>query len=173
MKSFVKTAAALLLAASSLMCLAACGKPVEEPVVKPAVDVDVFELADSIAADCKFDDTSLAKIDDKDFILTFFSIDSDLVADSNGKQVAAYVAASTPEMIICLKAVDASSAQKIYDDSIKPFISGYIDGYASYGPEQVPKLESAVAVLNNGYMIIVVCADNSAALTYVNGKLGN
>ncbi len=172
MKKTLKFLAAAL-AVLLLMGMVACGDDTPGDENAP-LSFDVTELASEIYSGCSFSDTSLAMVEDRDFALdSLLNVDPALVADGEGgKEVCVYIASATPEFIICIKAVDQDSAKTLYDGSIVPFVEYYIEGYSSYGPEQVPKLENAYVLVEDGYVIVVVSDDSSSTARFINDKLG-
>ena len=174
MKNTVKTAALLLLALVFALGAFACNKkPSGEPdkTEAPAKDYDVDELARKIAEGCTFEDEYLALLEDRDFSLKTRNIDAALVDGPEGsKQAAIYASSSTPEMVVCIKAADEASAEKVLE-AVKTLINDYATNYSTYGPEQVEKLESAVEVVRGRYVIVAVTAQNQAAETFINTVL--
>lgn len=174
MKNLFKAAALVLIAAFCLAGALACNNPEPQPSNPDAnkiIELNVDEIASSIARNCSFEDQYLALVEDRDFSLQSFGIPAELVAGESGsKQAAIYVSASTPEMIVCIKAADESSVGQI-EDAVKARINDYINNYTTYGPEQVQKLESAVSTVKGNYVVFAVTADNSAAADYISGIL--
>lgn len=169
MKKALSTIVSLLMLAAFALCLAACGGSGSNA----EKTFDVNELAKSIYENCSFDDTGLALTPNPEFtVCTVYGADAALIAGEEGaKKAAAYVTAS-PEMIICIEAVDAASAQKLMAEAMEPVIETYIHDYSNYSPAEVSKLESAVKIVEGKYVIVAVTADNAAAETYINGLLG-
>ncbi|MBO4562801.1 MAG: DUF4358 domain-containing protein [Clostridia bacterium] len=166
-------------AASAAACKGGDPKPIDTndntaaPATQaPAKDLDVDELAKSISENVPFEDEYLTLVEDREFALKFYKIDPALVAEKDGvKQVAVYSASSTPEMIVCVKAVDEASAEQVLEP-IKALLKYYAENYTNYGPEQVQKINSAVEVIDGCYVIVAVSNDNTAAGKYIDGLLG-
>lgn len=134
-------------------------------------DYNVDEIADAIAQNVSFEDQYIAKIEQRDFALNLYSIEPTLVADKDGaKEAAVYISGSSPEMIVCIKAVDADSAQLVLE-AVEGLINTYITNYTNYGPEQVSKLETAVKIVKGQYVFVTVSNDNTAAANYINDLL--
>lgn len=173
MKKHLITIVSIVLCIVMTAAFSACsgGKP--QTVVPAPGSLDVNALAKAIHEGCTFEDTALEASPNAEFVFgTVYGADNKLVAGEDGaKSVAVCNASSSPEMIICAEAVDAASAQKLMDDTIKPLLSTYINDYTNYGPEQVQKLKSAVTKVVGTYVICVVSADNTKAETVVNGLL--
>lgn len=165
-KTFI-TIVSVLMAAVLAFGFAACAGQ------KGPKEFDVEALAADIFANCKFDDADLAKSDDSEFtVCKVCNADPALIAGETGaKKCAAYVSAS-PEMIICIEAVDEAAAHKLMDETFAPLIKSYIEEYTNYSPEEVSKLKDAVKIVDGKYVIVVVCADNAQAETYVNAHPG-
>ena len=165
--AFVSFVIAAVMAVS--FCACSGGK---QPAVPAPGSLDISGIATRIFNDCTFEDTSLVASPNPEFVLgTVYGADNKLVAGEDGaKSIAVYNTSSSPEMIICAEAVDAASAKKLMDESIKPLIDNYINNYTSYGPEQVQKLKSAVTEVAGTYVICVVSADNAKAAEVV-GRL--
>ena len=69
---------------------------------------------------------------------------------------------ATPEEVAVFRADNAYSAQALCDLA-QARIDQQTASYASYAPEEVPKLETAVVRTVGDYVIVCVCADNAAA----------
>lgn len=172
MKRIVIAALAALLILTA--CFAACGPKTPDPEdnkAKPITEINVNDLASKLASSCSFEDEYLALVEDREFSLQTYGIDPALVAEKDGvKESAIYVSASTPEMIVCVKAADEEAYSKI-ESAVKARIEDYINNYTTYGPEQVEKLKSAVMEQQGLTLIAVVSNDNSAARDTLAGLL--
>ncbi|MBQ7061321.1 MAG: DUF4358 domain-containing protein [Clostridia bacterium] len=73
------------------------------------------------------------------------------------------VSAASPEAVFVIGARDAAAAKSISNGPIKNWIADYREGYSSYGPEQVPKLDSCVNMTAGRYVFVIVSNDNAAA----------
>ena len=168
MKKTLLTLVSLLMAAVFAFGFAACSGAAKTK------SFDVDALAADVFKNCKFDDADLAKSGDSEFtVCQVCNADPALIAGETGsKKAAAYVAAS-PEMIICIEAVDEAAAQKIMADTFEPLIKTYIEEYTNYSPAEVNKLKDAVKIVEGKYVIVVVCADNAQAEAYINAYPGN
>ena len=176
MKKSSITIIAIVMTAALALCFAACGSGEQNTGndAKPAKTFDVVELAKNIYDNCTFDGYGPELSSDPEFtVCKVCGADPALIAGEEGaKKAAAYVAAATPEMVICVEAVDKDAAQKLMDDTFTPLIEGYIHDYTNYSPAEVAKLESAVKIVEGNYVIVVVSGDNSAASAYIAGLLG-
>ena len=81
------------------------------------------------------------------------------------------VSASSPEAVFVIGAKDAAAAKSISQGPVKDWIAAYRKGYESYGPEQVPKLDSCVNMTAGRYVFVVVSNDNAAAKKSLTGLL--
>ena len=176
-KSFIAIVSLILIAACAF-CVG-CGEK-KEPETPPSVHVpepgslDVTALANTICASCKFDDSGLAASPDSEFVMcTVYGTDPALIAGETGsKKVAVYNSSASPEMIICVEAVDADAARSIMEGTITSLLDDYITNYTNYGPEEVTKLTTAVKEQRGTYVILAVTADNTAAQGVVYNLLG-
>lgn len=170
MKNIVKIISCVLLIAMLTVSFAACGSSENGPKNNEGQTKKVFDvkkLAKDIAENCEFEDQYLAAVEDPNFILTLNNIEAGLVAEENGvKQVANYVSSAYPEMVFVAKAVDDAAAEQIYL-AMKKVITAYIENYTNYGPEQVEKLNTAVARTVGLYVIIAVTNNNTSAANYI------
>lgn len=155
---------AIMLLISVLASLLACAGG--------AINVDVEQTFNSLMEKCQFDEPLVA-IDDKEHAMNLLKIDGSLVAveDSN-PQIAFANSAATPEMILIIKANSAADAKALNDGAVADWIKYYHDGYSDYGPDQVPKIDSAVHELRGEYIFLVISADNAAAAKTLNELIG-
>ncbi len=111
-------------------------------------------------------------LDNPEFAAEALKIDTADLNIVDGKPELFYaVSASSPEAVFVIGAKDAAAAKKISDGPVKDWIKVNRDGYASYGPEQVPKLDSAINRVAGRYVIVVVSSDNTAAKTKLTSLL--
>ena len=178
MKKTLISIVSFLLIAACALCVG-CGEK-KDPEVPPSMHVpepgslDVTALANSIFTKCRFDDSGLAASPDSEFVMcTVYGADPALIAGETGaKKVAVYNSSASPEMIICLEAVDADAARSLVDGVITSLLDDYINNYTNYGPEEVSKLTTAVKEQRGTYVILAVTADNTAAQGTVYDLLG-
>lgn len=173
MKKF-RTIIAILMALAALFSLAACSKEGKKEEEQPpkARDYNVAEIAKGIYENVRFDDEYLVETPAIDRTLCeYYHVDASLIAEKDGaKEAVVYVPSAGPEAIICFKAVDESAANTAME-AIKGRIADDTEGYKTYGPELVPKLETAVEVVKGSYVFVIISADNAAAETYLEGVL--
>ncbi|MBO4847638.1 MAG: DUF4358 domain-containing protein [Clostridia bacterium] len=175
MKKFFKIliCALLVIAFAALAaCKAKDPKPVDTNTPAPAKEYSADELAKAIFDNVPFEDEYLTAVEDREFAMKFYGIDPALVAEKDGvKQIAVYTSGSYPEMIVCVKAVDEASADKVLEP-IRKLIETYINNYTNYGPEQISKLETAVVVKDGANVTVAVTNDNSAASSFIKDYIG-
>ena len=82
-----------------------------------------------------------------------------------------YNSSASPEMVICIEAVDVDSARQIMEGALAAMLEDYITNYTNYGPEEVSKLTSAVKEQRGTYVILAVTADNANAETVIGDLL--
>lgn len=136
----------------------------------PVVNVD--ETFNALMEKCEFDEPLVAH-EDRAFAMQLLKIDSSLVAVEDSKpQIAFANSAATPEMILIIKANSEADARTLNDGAVADWIKYYHDGYSDYGPDQVPKIDSAVHELRGEYIFLVISADNTAAARTLNELIG-
>ena len=163
----------VILAAAFALSFGCSGKQPEVPpsqYVPEAGSVDVADMAKRICENCKFDDTGIEASPNSEFVMcSVYGADAALIAGEEGaKKVAVYNSSASPEMIICLEAVDGNSAYQLTEGALKAMLEDYITNYTNYGPEEVTKLTSAVMEQRGTYVVLAVTADNAAAADYIN-----
>ncbi len=139
-------------AAVAALVLSACGSSAE-------IDINALS-ADLMSSDIfseKLDEVSSSVIEKR------LSIDEDQVAEIFG---AAGTKAVVDEFAI-IKLADGASAADV-EKGIENHIEKQKDSYASYKPEEVPKLEDYVLVSSGNYEILVVSDDSSKAKEIIN-----
>ena len=144
--------------AGALLCtvLTGCGSSAEAPAPADAIK--------SLQSELTFTDqmTDL----DSEGACRFYDLDATLVADS-----AAYVGSgATAESLAAFTAKDSDSADQLVE-ALGAFVDGWIEGYSSYKPEEVPKLESAVIDRQGETVVFCVTDDNAAAKDAVQAVL--
>lgn len=103
---------------------------------------------------------------DNESACRFYDLDEELVTDG-----AAYVGSgATAESLAAFTAKDSDSADAIVE-ALGTFVDGWVEGYSSYKPEEVPKLESAVIDRQGETIVFCVTADNDAAKDAVQAVL--
>lgn len=135
-------------AAVFTLLLTACGAKKELP--------SVGEMTDTLQEQVTFTDEIIRK--NKDETITFYNIDSELVADA----AALVGSGATAEMLSVWQAQDEQGAEKIAE-TLKGFNADWKEGYADYKPAEVPKLETAIVRQEGTCVIYAVTAENDAA----------
>lgn len=155
----IKTAAIILAIVSMAFCFTACGtsnKAVQN--ANTNTEVDIAKVAQEFLDAKVFDDlNNFAKVDDK-IAKKRLSLED---ADVSQMVYHAGTKAVVDEVII-VKSPNADSAKKVkaaFDKHLK----SQKDGYSSYGPDQVPKLDKAICKTSGNYAILVVAKDDAKA----------
>lgn len=117
---------------------------------------DVNATADTLNEKLSFGET-LEK-SSAEALYSLFGIDSSLCTD------AAYYAGSgaTADEIAVISCIDSNAANTVLD-AVNSHLKYLEDGYSSYGPDQVPKIQSA-AVITSGNTVIMCICDNPDAV---------
>ncbi len=121
---------------------------------KPAADVDIELLAESIVETVVFDD-DLAVIEDS-MIPMLYDIDGYVDA------VLYKGSGATAEEVAIFQMGSDSDAKDAYEDA-KAHIESQIKAYENYMPGEVARLEEAVVRRDGCYVSVVVSADPDAA----------
>ncbi len=142
----------MLAAMMAAMLLASCNEQ--------AKDVDISALASQIVGEVAFDDT-LSEID-RDMISMLYSIDgyTDAVLYKGS--------GATSEEVAIFKMETTDDAKAALDEA-KEHIQSQIEAYESYIPEEVSRLEDAVARQDGCYVSVVVSGDPAAAEKLLDG----
>ena len=161
MKNTVRIIAAVMLAVIAAAFMTGCtGNNTQRDYV-------VTDLSKKIFDNCSFEDEYLAEVEDRAFALNLYDIDASLVAEENGvKQSSIYLSSAYPEMIVCVKAVDANAAKGV-EEAMRALINNYIQNYSNYQPAQINKLETAVIRTAGEYVVVAVTNDNAASAKYI------
>lgn len=75
------------------------------------------------------------------------------------------------KLLSVIEAVDAAAAESISKGAVKEWIDYNAEAYASYGADQVPKLENAVNQTNGNYVFVIVSNDAPAAQSFLNAQI--
>ena len=157
---------AIALIVLSVCALAACGGD------KYAnIKLNVSGIGANLVKLCRFEYTPDV-IDDPSVAASTLKLDESMLNTVDGKPEIFYaVSAGYPEAVFVIGAKDAASAKSISEGPIKDWIKFNREGYESYGPDQVPKLDSAVNTVAGRYVILIVSNDNAAAKNTLTGLL--
>lgn len=143
----MKKAIILILAAVISLSLFGCDK---------SKDYDANALADALNAGLEFGE-ALEK-SEPDVAYSIYSIDSELCTDA-----ALYLGSgATADEIAVFNCKDKDSVEKI-NVAVKDRLDYLLDGYSSYGPSEVPKIENA-EVITAGLTVIVCICENPDAV---------
>lgn len=149
MKRFRKAAAFLLLAAMFVLA-AGCGKKDTET----AIDIDGLSKA---LSEKLMGDDILTEID-ADYMAELYAIESANVA----KFHVLLSSGATANEIAVFECVDKTAAEAV-KTGVEARIQDQIDSYATYIPEEVPKLEAAKVYVKNQFVAVCVSSDADQA----------
>lgn len=90
-------------------------------------------------------------------LYSLFGIDSSLCTD------AAFYAGSgaTADEIAVISCVDSNAANTVLD-AVNSHLKYLEDGYSSYGPDQVPKIQSAAVITLGNSIVMCICENPDA-----------
>lgn len=163
--NILKIASAFVLVAAMLI-FCACGKDYSK------LKLDVNSIGINLINNCSFQVTPEA-VPNADAAISQLKLDeTKLAKNADGSFRLFYsVSASTPEVVIVIEAVDAAAAEGISKGAVKEWIDYNAEAYASYGADQVPKLENAVNQTNGNYVFVIVSNDTPAAQSFLNAQI--
>lgn len=141
-----------------ILALAACGNGGQ------ALSLDVDSAAEQMAVQGSFDEP-LEKIGG-DIAMKIYQLEPDAVA---GSAVYTGTAAVVDEVSVW-EARDAA-AVKTVEQAVRARLESQKESYASYRPEEVPKLDAAVIVSKGNYVALCVSKDSEKAKTVLEGLL--
>ncbi|MBO5648638.1 MAG: DUF4358 domain-containing protein [Clostridia bacterium] len=170
------TSAALLLA-MMLFAVSCTDTPTQNPddststdtstSITERVPLELGVLARALADTCTFSEP-LTQNDAylKNHLYGFSAQADNMVACT------AYVPAGiTPEEVLVFEMKTADAANTIAD-MLRGYVTYQETQYGSYKPEEVPKLDDAVIVVDGTFVVYVVSTDNAAANKTVSDLLG-
>lgn len=152
MKKIIST---FLCAVMCLLCVAGCG------TIK---EVDLNSLCSEIMA---------AQIFDEDLtqVKTSVTLKRLSLEEADVEECISYAGTkAVVDEVVLIKAVSPEAAQNVLS-SLEKHIALQQKSYASYRPEEVPKLDSAVSVCEGNYVMLVVSNDNQKAEEIVNNSI--
>lgn len=121
---------------------------------------DAGTLADLIYSNTKFDDM-MTKVPSAS-VIKIYGLPSEYCGDC-----AIYVSTgATPEELAVFEVNDSCTADVIIE-ATNARIAKQTEGYSSYAPKEVPKLDSAVVYSGSGFVVVCVSADNAAAAEFI------
>ncbi|MBQ7838339.1 MAG: DUF4358 domain-containing protein [Clostridia bacterium] len=140
---------AAVLAALIMLTLFGC--------TKEAKTYDANKLADALNAGLKFGET-LEK-SEAEVAYSIYAVDESLCTDA-----ALYLGSgATADEVAVFNCVDETAAEKV-KNAVDDRLDYLLDGYSSYGPAEVPKIESA-AVITEGVSVILCICENPDAVS--------
>ena len=146
----MKKILALVLALAAMLIVSGCGGNA------PAKEIDINEVVDALENQITYQD-SLSPLTD-DMFNSVYMLDASLI-----KNAVAYVSTgATAEEIIAIELTDESAA-----DTVKAAMEDHLvylkEGYADYGPQEVPKIEDAVLTVSGKYVFLSISDDSAKA----------
>ena len=144
----MKNIIAVILTAFLMLFLFGCGN---------AKIYDVNELADSLNSNLEFGE--ILEKTDAEIAYSIYGVEPELCTDA-----ALYIGSgATADEIAVFNCTDSTSVEKV-TEAINNRLDYLIEGYSSYGPAEVPKIEAA-KVINEGNTIIVCICENPEAVS--------
>lgn len=147
----------------SLLALAACGAETDKQTTEPAAQTAIAAAPQSaqewlafLGEKLPFDD----QMSETDRAAAIYGItDEDGYTGDTAMLISTM---ATPEELVVLKADAVYPAQTLVELA-EARLAQQKESYASYAPQEVPKLDSAVVKTCGDYVIVCVCADNTLA----------
>ncbi len=164
MKKFVS----LLICAILVLTMAACGASDNNGQTEAgkaentAAALDIKALGEYVMNNVSFDE-KLEEIDEQ-ACKNIYGIDADC-------SVCSYSAGSRPERFAAFEAKNAEDLEAIRT-AVNDYVKYLHDGYSDYGPDQVPKIDSAVIMEKGNVLIFCISADNAAAKEAISNFIG-
>lgn len=138
----MKRISAIIIAFAIILCVGGC--------VNEAANYDANITADTLNSGLTFGE-ALEK-STADAAYSIYGIDPSLCKDA-----AIYVGSgATADEIAVFNCVDAESAKTVLE-AVNSRIEYLKEGYSSYGPDQVPKIESATVITSAETVILCIC----------------
>lgn len=144
------------------------------------VKLDVFEVGNTLLENCAFelheDGVTVIKPDviDGEHALRLFGIDSALVAQKDSKyRVFAALRADNPETVLVIEANSAADAKSISSGAVDATIKSYKEDSIRYGQEDMVKINGCINRVEGNYVFLVICSDNAAAKTLLDGIISD
>lgn len=148
----MKRISAIIIAFAIILCVGGC--------VNEAANYDANITADKLNSGLTFGETLEKSTADAAY--SIYGIDPSLCKDA-----AIYVGSgATADEIAVFNCVDAESAKTVLE-AVNSRIEYLKEGYSSYGPDQVPKIESATVITSAETVILCICENSET----VNGIL--
>lgn len=166
-----KTVSIILAAFCLCSVLASCSKDGEPQDTKPQTqastqdntpkEIDAEDVAKTLLDECTFEGT-LDKIDPAAIGVVYPGLPADAKA-------AVYMPGVTcADEVAVFTSADTAALEKC----VKDHVAEQREGFASYMPEQLTKIDYAVIITKNGAVALVISDDAAAAKTAVEKALG-
>lgn len=150
----MKKISAFIAALALVFCFGGC--------TKEAINYNANSAADALNASLTFGETLEKSTSDAAY--SIYGIDPALCSDA-----AIYVGSgATADEIAVFNCIDENAVNTVLE-AVNARIEYLIEGYSSYGPDQVPKIEAASVITSAETVIMCIC-DNPEA---INGILGS
>ena len=138
----MKRISAIIIAFAIILCVGGC--------VKEEANYDANITADKLNSGLTFGETLEKSTADAAY--SIYGIDPSLCIDA-----AIYVGSgATADEIAVFNCVDVESAKTVLE-AVNSRIEYLKEGYSSYGPDQVPKIESATVITSAETVILCIC----------------
>lgn len=152
-----RVAALAAVALTAMLALAGCGG---------AKEVDPAALASQVASEVAFDE-QLTQLD-ANAVERVFRVDPSLV-----ETAVMYVGSgATVDEVSVWEAKDDAAAQQI-EATLQSRVDSEKEDYASYKPEEVPKLDNAVLERSGKYVALCVTSDADNARSIIQEAMGS
>ncbi len=152
----MKKITAILAALALILSLAACGKePEPSQTTEPAYTVDVNALAENIISSVEFSE-KLENLS-PDYAYKNYGL------EDIRPEISAW--GSSGAVVDCLAVFNAKDSNEValIQSAVESTIDYLRDGYTDYGPDQVPKIDSAVVLTNGNCVVFCIAKDNNSA----------
>lgn len=104
----------------------------------------------------------LDEVYDYEFVAKQLKIDMNRINTIDGK-AEMFRATYMPEEVLIIGAKDSEAAKEIVNGPLADWVKDLREGFAEYGPDQVPKLDSCVRMAAGRYAFLIISNDNAAA----------
>lgn len=147
---------ALILSAMILVSLAACSN-----VNSDVEEVDISALGSYIIENVEFAE-QLEELD-SEVALRQYSLDSLDI------QAVAYASSSAvADTLVIFRLANPADLPAV-ESAVESRIDYLEDGYSDYGPDEVPKISSAVTYILDNVVVFCICPDNASAQETIAG----
>lgn len=123
-------------------------------------DYDADKIAAALCSELEFDE-QLEK-STPEIACSYYGTDSELC-----EKIAFYVGSgATADEIAVFNCVDSDAREKV-SEAVNSRIEYLRDGYSSYGPQEVPKINSAAVITRDNTVILCICKNPENAESIV------